>query len=233
MFYITGDKHGTYANVKAFCKKHNTTKDDVLIILGDNGINYYRNSKDYWLKHQLSKLPITLFLIKGNHDARPEKIKTYQKSTFCGGTVYIEPEFQNLVFAKDGEVYFFNEKKALVIGGAYSVDKEYRLMNGWKWFADEQPTHEIKSNVERLITSVDDFDFILTHTCPLHFITKYKAVDSLCNESDTSTEEWMDKVESQIHYRRWYCGHWHIDKEFGKVKFMYHEIEPLDSGERQ
>lgn len=50
MFYITGDKHGNYFNLDfdlvSFCNKLNTTKDDVLIILGDAGINYYVNPSD-------------------------------------------------------------------------------------------------------------------------------------------------------------------------------------------
>ena len=42
---------------------------------------------------------------------------------------------------------FEGEKKLLVIGGAYSIDKDYRLTMGYKWFPDEQPTKELKINV--------------------------------------------------------------------------------------
>ncbi len=42
MIYITGDTHGDFRNVEQFCKKCRPAKDDdVLIILGDAGINYY------------------------------------------------------------------------------------------------------------------------------------------------------------------------------------------------
>ena len=40
MIYITGDKHANFAFVNYFLKKENTTLDDILIILGDAGINY-------------------------------------------------------------------------------------------------------------------------------------------------------------------------------------------------
>ena len=40
--------------------------------------------------------------------------------------VYYEEEFPSILFAKDGEVYDFNEKSVIVIGRAYSVDKYYR-----------------------------------------------------------------------------------------------------------
>ena len=35
------------------------------------------------------------------------------------GKVFIEEEYPNLIFAKDGEIYNINNKSFLVIGGAY------------------------------------------------------------------------------------------------------------------
>lgn len=40
MLYITGDTHGSFSRVEMFCKRMDTTKEDVLIILGDAGINF-------------------------------------------------------------------------------------------------------------------------------------------------------------------------------------------------
>ena len=36
MIYITGDKHGDYRDVFEFCSDHETTTDDILIVLGKN-----------------------------------------------------------------------------------------------------------------------------------------------------------------------------------------------------
>ncbi len=74
MVYITGDKHGDYDQVFEFCYKNNTSKNDIMIILGDAGINYYLDNKDYTLKNHLKELPITLFCIHGNHEERPYNI---------------------------------------------------------------------------------------------------------------------------------------------------------------
>ena len=41
MTIITGDKHGDFRRIDALCSLAGTTKDDLLIILGDAGINYY------------------------------------------------------------------------------------------------------------------------------------------------------------------------------------------------
>ena len=102
----------------------------MLIILGDAGINYYGSKKDALLKQVLSELPLTIFCVHGNHEQRPTAKKGYEEQFFCGGIVLVQPEYPNLLFAVDGEVYDFLGKNCLVIGGAYSVDKEYRLARG-------------------------------------------------------------------------------------------------------
>lgn len=61
-FYITGDTHGNFNRIEEFCSENDTTKEDVMIILGDAGINYWLDNTDRQLKNDLSSLDITLFL---------------------------------------------------------------------------------------------------------------------------------------------------------------------------
>ena len=107
MIYITGDKHGDFREIFYFCYENRTTLDDIMIILGDAGINYYANEKDYILKNSLLQYPITFFCIHGNHEERPENIKTYKTKRFHDGVVYYEEDYPNVLFAKDGEIYNF------------------------------------------------------------------------------------------------------------------------------
>ena len=58
--YLTGDTHREFHRIKQFCEEYETTTEDILIILGDAGINYYCNYKDNDLKNELSQLPITI-----------------------------------------------------------------------------------------------------------------------------------------------------------------------------
>ena len=51
MFYITGDTHRDFERIELFCMENNTTKEDVLIVLGDAGINYFGGIKDWSLKN--------------------------------------------------------------------------------------------------------------------------------------------------------------------------------------
>ena len=47
MTYITGDTHGRFGRIKEFCNEQKTTKEDIMIILGDVGINYYLDKRDF------------------------------------------------------------------------------------------------------------------------------------------------------------------------------------------
>lgn len=227
MVYITGDKHGDYTEIFEFCDKYQTTKKDIMIILGDSGINYYLNELDYKLKDKLKELPITLFCIHGNHEERPENIKNYKIKTFKMGIVYYEQEYSNILFAKDGEVYNFDNKKVLVIGGAYSVDKDYRLMMGYNWYESEQPNETIKQEVKNKLKEYNNkIDTILSHTCPFKYIP-YEAFISGIDQSkvDNSTEKYLDEIENNTIYESWYCGHYHIDKTIDKIHFIMYDIK--------
>ena len=227
MIYITGDKHGDYIDVFNFCNKYKTSKNDILIILGDAGINYYLDERDYILKDSLKELPITLFCIHGNHEERPENIRSYKTKKIYDGIVYYEEDYPNILFAKDAEIYGLNGNSVLVIGGAYSVDKEYRLMMGYNWYQSEQPSEEIKNKVKKVLQEHNNkVDIILSHTCPFKYMP-YEVFMSGVDQSkvDKSTEEFLDEIENITEYKKWYCGHYHTDKRVDKLRFMMNDID--------
>ena len=131
----------------------------------------------------------------------------------------------NLVFAKNGEIYTINGLQYLVIGGAYSVDKYYRLSRGWSWWPDEQPSPEIKAYVEQQIRE-KHFDIVLSHTCPFKYEPTEMFLDCIdqCTVDD-STERWLDTIEESIQYKAWFCGHWHTDKRIDKMHFLFRSFE--------
>lgn len=228
MIYITGDKHADFREVFYFCYANETTLDDILIVLGDAGINYYANDKDNELKNSLKEhYPITLFCIHGNHEERPENIKTYKTKKFHDGIVYYEEDYPNILFAKDGEIYNFNNKKVLVIGGAYSVDKYFRLARGYNWYESEQPSDETKNKVKSVLKDLDNkVDIILSHTCPYKYLPREMFLEGIDQSTvDNSTEYFLDEIEESTDYNLWYCGHYHTDKKIDKIIFMFHKIE--------
>jgi len=227
--YITGDTHREFDRIKKFCKKNKTTKDDILIITGDAGINYFGGEDDRELKKELSTLPITMVCVRGNHERRPEEIETYQIKMFADGIVYYEKNFENLLFAKDGEIYTFNSKKYMVIGGAYSVDKPHRISRGWHWFPNEQLDSTEKSLIEAKLESMDlQIYGILSHTCPQKFTPKELFLPGIDQSKvDTSMEDWLDSIEDKLSYEKWYCGHYHTNKNVNKMRFLFTDIIEL------
>ena len=227
--YITGDTHGNFLRIDNFCRKINPEPDDVMIVLGDAGLNYYGNNSDKRNKHRVSQLPITLFCIHGNHEMRPTDVPGYLTKDFFGGTVWYERNYPNILFAKDGEMYEFGEYRCIVIGGAYSVDKWYRLEHGYNWFANEQPDDRIKAYVEKqLADNNNTIDIVLSHTCPLKYEPKEVFLSCIDQSKvDKSTEQWLDTIEDWIDYRKWYCGHYHTAKKIDKIQFMYEDIDVL------
>lgn len=229
MIYLTGDTHGEFRRIEDFCARKHTTKDDIIIILGDAGINYAGIFRDLPKKRALSELPATLFCIHGNHEQRPGTLPVYHTVPWHGGRVYVEDEFPSLLFAVDGEVYDLDGLKAIAIGGAYSVDKQYRVAMGYGWWPDEQPSAEIRAAVEAKLASLGwRVDMVLSHTVPL----KYEPVEVFLpgidqSRVDKSTEIWLDGIEERLDYRFWYCGHYHTDKRAGKLRIMFHDVEAL------
>ncbi len=227
MFYITGDTHGDFRRVKRFVREHELGKDDTMIVLGDAGINYFGNSRDTQARKFIAKIPITLFCIHGNHEMRPETLPCYHEAEFCGGTVYVEDGFPNILFAKDGEVYDFDGLSTMVAGGAYSVDKDIRIARGWSWFADEQPSDEIKARVEGNLDSMGwKVDVMLTHTCP-QSVEPVEVFLPQVDQStvDKSTEIWLQSLADRLDFRLWYVGHYHTTKNDGKFQFMFDDFD--------
>ena len=227
MIYITGDTHRDFSR---FYKLEKDT-DNMLIVLGDVGINYYLNEEDKNYKEYLKKLKLKLLCVRGNHEERPENISTYKEVEMFGGKVFIEEEYPNLIFAKDGEIYNIDGKKILVIGGAYSVDKQYRLLHGYKWFKDEQLT---KKEMDTILDKVKGkhFDIVLTHTCPYKYEPREVFMQGLDQSKvDKSMEHFLDKIEENIDYDKWYCGHYHTEKQVDKLEFMFGRIKIFNKDE--
>ena len=121
--YLTGDTHGRFERIISFCERQQVQPESTFIILGDVGLNYYGDRRDRRGKDALAQIPITFFCIHGNHEMRPSEELGYQVKEYHGGKVWVQPEYPNLVFAIDGEIYDFFGHSCIVIGGAYSVAK--------------------------------------------------------------------------------------------------------------
>ena len=241
--YMTGDIHGSKMrlwDINNYCEAHKTTTDDWLICLGDVGLNYYgpKSKKEIALKNEVAKLPIKLFCIHGNHERRPSEAEGYQQIEVAEGAIQgpmlWDARYPNQYFAIDGAVYKIETSErtlnALVCGGAYSVDKFYRLQFRANWWPDEQP-NELTKGLVRLMATRYPIDIMLTHTCPLRFEPKELFLDCIDQSTvDTSTEEFFDDLYEQFPADRkpmWYFGHFHGDKYTDDYVMLFYDIIEL------
>lgn len=233
-FLVTGDTHGRNCDRLRHIKENMpeyAPEETAVIILGDVGFLYYLDSSDRRNKKSASQYGYTIYCVHGNHEARPGEKRGMHliHDEAVGGPVWIEDEFPLIRYFCDWGHYNIAGRKTLVIGGAYSVDKWYRLQNGWRWFEDEQ-LKEFEMDA-CLRNAVDyDFDLILSHTCPLSF----QPTDLFLNFIDQSTvdnsmEVWMEEVQKRVRWKHWLFGHYHQDRiELPHVEQFYTEVENLE-----
>jgi DNA repair exonuclease SbcCD nuclease subunit len=233
MLYIRGDTHRQFAGVRAFCAWKKTSKADILIITGDVGINGRNPQQDRILKQELQEFPITFFCLRGNHDRRPTALESYRETIRYGGLVYREEEFPDLLFAKNGETYELNGRKAFVIDGASSSDRTYRLEHGLPWWADEQLSEPERRHVEQQLALQGwKADLILSHTMPEKYIPKECLQRKRkTGNPDLSMEAWMNQLEEKTAYRKWYAGHWHVEKQVtDRMEILYQNFTEVEDG---
>lgn len=237
MVIITGDLHGDFDRLNQICEHYNTNRHDVIVLLGDVGINYFLNEKDTRIKKLLAELPVTLFCIQGNHEKPAKNIPTYKTTFFRGAGALYEEEYPNIIFPIDGNIYCLNGYQCLVIGGAYSVDKWWRLaragvrdkfdkdyLNSKKtgWFPDEQLTEEEMNMITNNIKG-RTIDFVFTHTCPETWEPRELFLRSVDQSTvDKTMEQWLDEIKDIFDWRIWCCGHYHGDMVLAPYVEMFY-----------
>ena len=110
----------------------------------------------------------------------------------------------------------------------------YRLIHGYGWWPDEQPSEEIKQNVEQKLDELSwNVDVVLSHTVPLKYEPTEVFLEGLDQSKvDRTTEEWLDKIEDRLNYQKWYCGHYHTEKKVDKIEIMFENIKKFGVDER-
>ena len=105
--YVMGDIHQSFKPIRDLYqnlnlkldKEYHPSESDVLILLGDTGANFFGNYMDRNFKKKLGSYKFTYFVIRGNHDKRPEDC--YKEDLKNGGNEWTtEVYFGNVVFVE-------------------------------------------------------------------------------------------------------------------------------------
>jgi len=243
---VVSDTHGKFDWMDNGCLNDYVPEETAIIILGDCGFNFWLNKVDDKLKTEVNARGYHFYCVRGNHEARPQDIDSmrYKYDTEIDGMVWMEEDYPNIRYFQDYQIYTINSYTCGVIGGAYSVDKWYRLArfgirsktdkdyNNPKktgWFPNEQLSVEEMERCSSLFKDWE-FDFIFSHTCPYSWRPTDLFLSGVDQSSvDNSMELWMDKMKDQWKWKYWLFGHYHADRvERSHVEMFFNDIEKLD-----
>lgn len=232
-FCITGDTHGNQM-LWDVCINSFLKPGDTITVLGDFGVGFFDGR--YWTEEMfydyLEEQPYMVLFCDGNHE-NFEKLKNYDICDWNGGKVrFIR---KNVIHLLRGEVYEIAGKKIFVFGGGYSIDKDFRIP-GKSWWAEEMPCDaEYENATKNLAACGYKVDYIFTHTAPANTVEYMSRMNM--GIKNTVTEEapltgFLQWVEEKTEYRKWYFGHFHIDRELWKNQIaVLDAIRDLETGE--
>lgn len=224
MIYVTGDLHGHIDIHKfsssAFPKGRDLTRSDYVIICGDFGLIWERDSRKdkYWLKW-LDKKPWTTLWIDGNHE-NFELLDEYPVEEWQGGKV--QKITDNIIHLCRGSLFELDDKRVFAFGGAESHDKQYRKV-GKSWWADEMPTYEeMEYGRKTLNTAGWNVDIVLTHSLPSRIQNDFFNDDEYKTNALT---DYFDEIDNRLDFKMWFSGHYHKSMKYDEKHILvYNDI---------
>ncbi len=163
-----GDVHGNFNIINQYVKIYGI-KNAHIVQLGDFGVGFHHYVKEKRMLEHCNEILVAnnvhVWAVRGNHDNK----KYFDKDPF---------ELTNIHLVPDYTVHNLAGKNILFIGGAVSVDREYRYTRKQKlgifeneqvgvetWWPDEYFVYD-----EDKLANFRDINIVVTHTAP-HYCT--------------------------------------------------------------
>lgn len=228
MICITGDTHSGMARIHNISVQQELTDNDYLIIAGDFGFLFYDNYAERLILDLLTGMPCKILFVDGNHENFPA-IFRYPEEVWNGGRVHKIRE--NIYHLMRGQVFEIEGKKIFTMGGAYSVDRGWRKLGVSYWeeeIPNDKEMEEARRNLERYNYEVD---YIITHTVPssVKWLMGFEVSNN--HEEDADFTDFLDEVRENVSYKKWYAGHFHMNKIVSPADNMivlYEGVQFLD-----
>lgn len=235
--FVCGDTHGDMdidkidSNNKFWRPiEKGLNPNDFLIILGDSGINWsndLENKSDYLVKEFYRRKKYAILDVLGNHH-NYDRLLQQTPIDFYGGKAYHITE--NIYALRRGDVFDFDGIKIFSMGGGYSIDKNYRVEH-WSWWEEEMPC---KEEYDRALFNLEQnnwkVDYVLTHTCSNKAFNKlYKSETSYKDGiEEKPLRDFFDILEDRLIFKKWYFGHFHMDKEVDSKHTVCYNDVPIE-----
>lgn len=198
--YLCGDVHGEFNSLFHISSFPHSD----VIVLGDFGMGFDKSFNSFYEKFEkrLEKNDITFYVMRGNHD----------DPSYFDGT-YDKPRVK---FIKDYEILELGGLKILPIGGATSIDIDWRIDKNKEyehygssrrvWWENEGVQEIPLRKLPKVV------DLVISHTAPIQFEPIPFRTDDVSLEQYKkilSERKYLGTVLDNIKTDYWYYGHFH------------------------
>jgi 3-oxoacid CoA-transferase subunit A len=197
------------------------------VILGDGAFMWPGGQKtDLFNYKVLAHRPFPVLCVLGNHEPVYGMKDVPEADIGIGEKVMVVNNDRPFVaYLKRGKIYVIDGFKFLVLGGALSVDKEYRKRSK-TWWENEYWSESEERDLFDLLETEHSFDGVLSHTGPESVnkmaIRRPFAYPETGRVIRDEVALLNDRVDQLIQCPQWWCGHWHRD--------TYHHSNEMNRG---
>ena len=207
-FHANADKELFTITEKTLLEKYGQEKYDSIkyhIILGDAGFLWPGNESNESVYYRaLSKRPFPILSVLGNHDPILGRSDLPEVDIGIGEKVMlVNKEKPFVAYLQRGKVYRIENHKFLVLGGALSIDKEWRQQDK-SWWKNEYWSEKEKRALFGLIKKDNCFDYVLSHTGPYR-INKFFQGSRNWPIFFDEVAVLNEKIEGKITCKQWFC----------------------------
>ncbi len=209
---IVGDWHGNTPwalGVIKVAQKHSMRK---IISCGDFGIWTHREDGITYLdamNAQLREQGTKLYFVGGNHENWDHLLwhEEHSPRTYQGHVIIRS----HIFFIPNGMFWKWNDKTFMGVGGAVSVDKDYRLAIEKEprtlWWPQEQLDDRVIDLIESKVKVTNlKVDYLITHDCPTNAPFWGRLKPDI--ESQYHRQK-MDRLGRIVKPKWWFHGHMH------------------------
>jgi calcineurin-like phosphoesterase family protein len=177
---IAGDSHGNTGYLRTMIDRAVKHGADRIFQLGDMGYWEHEPSGVKFLNQvdaYAAKKGVTVYFLDGNHDKTSLLLKKYNMHD-NDGFIMVRP---NIRYAPRGHRWTWDKVRFAAFGGAYSVDKQWRLDLEKQrrrpesvWFPEEEMSDE---DLDGFLTDTSLVDVLLAHDKPRASAPKWNRKD--------------------------------------------------------
>jgi hypothetical protein len=213
-FYVAGDWHGNFSWASSCLREAKANDIDLILQVGDFG--YWEHTADG--KFYLDRLSdnavlrgVQVVWLDGNHENHTMLREKYADAERSEEGFWKIRE--NIWYSPRANVWEWYGKRLMTLGGAFSIDREWRKF-GESYWAEETITPE----EEALAISRGKIDFLFTHDAPTNIPMDLWKTDYESQAQRQSVSRVADATRPSV----WYHGHYHYQKEYS-----YPEYDPF------